>query len=365
MRNLVIIVLVLISTVSCNNNSSVNKKQATDQGDQKDSSVIKEFTLVSPQKYAQFKIGEQMNVQLQVIDSLKKIDSVRVYLGNTLYKTQPGVLSFPVTIGNESLGKQNFSVTAFFSNKTQQTENLEVMVLSDIVPISIPFKVLNVYPHSSDNYTEGLLFDGNILYEGTGEEGKSKVLKTELKTGKVLQDLSIDPAVFGEGIAVINDKLYELTYRSKIGYVYDKKTLRLIRKFKYTFDTEGWGMTTDGKDLIMSNGTDRIFVLDTSYMNMIREIKVCDNTNSVDSLNELEYVHGIIYANIWITNKIAKIDFKTGKVLGYIDLTSIIPQEEKGKTDNVLNGIAYQPSTGSLFITGKRWKKLFEIKLEK
>ena len=365
MRNLLIAAFILLITFSCNNNPTVNQIKSTDQDIQNETSSIKGFIVVSPIKYAKFTVGQQFAVQLSSIDSTKKIDSVRIYLGNKNYKTQPGVLNFPLTIADESLGKQSLSITAFFHDKTQQSENMEVMVLSNITPVTIPFNVVNVYPHSAESYTEGLLFDNNYLYEGTGMEGKSKILKYEFKTGKVLQDLSIAPEVFGEGITIIKDKLYQLTYRSKVGFVYDRKTLSVIRKFKYTFETEGWGLSTDGKDLIMSNGSDRLYVLDTTYMNVMREIKVCDNFNAVDSLNELEYVNGVIYANIWQSSRIVQIDFKTGKVLGYINLSSIVPEEERGNEANVLNGIAYNPATGNLFVTGKCWKKLFEIKLEK
>lgn len=365
MRKLLIVAFILIITFSCNNNPSVNPKKTTDQDTQNETSSIKGFIVVSPIKYAKFTVGQQFIVQLSSIDSTKKIDSVRIYLGNKNYKTQPGGLSFPVTIADESLGKQTLSITAFFRDKTQQSESMEVMVLSDITPVTIPFKVVNVYPHSAESYTEGLLFDNNFLYEGTGLEGKSKLLKYEYKTGKVLQEFSMTPEIFGEGIAIINDKLYQLTYRSKVGFVYDKKTFKEIRKFDYPIETEGWGLTTNGKDLIMSNGSYRLKVLDTAYIQFVREIQVCDHFNAVDSLNELEFVNGVIYANIWQTNKIVKIDYKTGKALGYINLSSIVPPEERGSNANVLNGIAYNPSTGNLFVTGKCWKKLFEIKLEK
>ena len=365
MRNLFIIAFVLIVSFSCTNNSSVNQNNTTGQDNQNDTSSVNGFAIVTPKKYAKYKVGDQFDVQLSSIDSTKQIDSVKVYLGTKWYKTQPGALTVSVKISDESLGKQTLSVTAFFKDKTRQSENMEVMVLSDIVPESIPFKVVNVYPHSDQNYTEGLLFDQNFLYEGTGLEGKSKILKTELKTGMVLQEYSMAPEIFGEGITIINNKLYQLTYRSKIGFEYDKKTFKLIRKFDYPVETEGWGLTTDGKDLIMSDGSDRLKVLDTAYIQFIKEIKVCDNFNTVDSLNELEYVNGVIYANIWLTKKIVKIDYKTGKVLGYIDLSSIFPKEELAHEANVLNGIAYNPATKNLFVTGKCWKKLFEIKLEK
>ncbi len=365
MRVLYIVVFVVLSAFSCKNNVSINPNNNADQNDQNEEPSVKSFAIISPKIYAKYTVGENVAIQLSLIDTSKRIDSVRVGFGNKYFKAPSAVLTFPIAITDENLGKQNFSITAYFSDNSQQTETMELMILSDIIPVSIPFKVVNVYPHSIENFTEGLLFDDNYLYEGTGLEGKSKITKTDLKSGKVLQDLSIAPEVFGEGIAIINDKLYQLTYRSQIGYIYNKKTLAEIRKFKYSFETEGWGLTTDGKDLIMSNGSDRLYVLDTTYMSILREIKVCDNVNAVDSLNELEYVDGAIYANIWLSNRIVKLDFKTGKVLGYINLTSIIPQEERGNLANTLNGIAYNTATSNLFVTGKCWKKLFEIKLGK
>jgi glutamine cyclotransferase len=365
MRNLLIVALIFFVSFSCTNPTSVNQNNSANQDGQNDTSSAKWFTIATPKKYAKFKVGDQFDVQLSRVDSTKQIDSVKVYLGTKWHTTKQGASSISVKISDESLGKQTLSVTAFFKDKTQQSENMEVMVLSDISPVSIPFKVVSVYPHSDQNFTEGLFFYNNFLYESTGLEGKSKILKTDYKTGKVLQDLSIAPEIFGEGISILNDKLYQLTYKSQIGFVYDRTTLKQLRKFNYTFETEGWGLTTDGKDLIMSNGSDHLYVLDTTYFNMLRDIKICDNFNAVDSLNELEYVNGVIYANIYLTNKIVKIDYLTGKVLGYIDLTSIITSDIRGNSDNVLNGIAYNFLSKNLFVTGKNFKKIFEIKLGK
>lgn len=193
---------------------------------------------------------------------------------------------------------------------------------------------------------------------------KEAIFVSDLKTGKVLRSTYLPADKFGEGIAILNNKITQLTYKSMEGYIYDQHSFSQIKKFNYSFYTEGWGITTDEKDFIMSNGTDKIYVLDSAYYSLIKEITVCDNKEPIDSLNELEYVHGFIYSNIWMSNKIAQIDYKTGKVLGYLDLTAIIPKKYRNHHSDVLNGIAYNDENNSFLITGKHWEKIYEIKIE-
>jgi glutamine cyclotransferase len=223
------------------------------------------------------------------------------------------------------------------------------------------YEVVAVYPHDPGAYTQGLLFDQGVLYEGTGLNGRSSVRKVELITGKVLQQVELDPAYFGEGITIFGDQLYQLTWQSQVGFIYDKTSL--AKRNEFTYSTEGWGITHDGSRLIMSDGTPRLYFRDPVTLAELGTVDVYDHTGPVVRLNELEYIQGEVYANIWQTDRIARINSATGQVVGWIDLTGLLPAAERTDSSAVLNGIAYLPDEDRLFVTGKLWPKLFEIKL--
>lgn len=232
--------------------------------------------------------------------------------------------------------------------------------LSGPTPI-YTYTVINVYPHDPEAFTEGLAFDEDVLYEGTGLQGRSYLRKVDLTTGKVLQQVDLAATLFGEGITVFGDHIYQLTWQSHQGFIYDKNSFTQQQEFSYP--TEGWGLTHDGAQLIMSDGTARIYFRDPITLAEIGHLDVYDEHGPVVMLNELEYVRGEIYANVWQTDRIARIDPKRGQVVGWIDLTGLMPLQERVNTDAVLNGIAYQPAADRLFVTGKLWPKLFEIQL--
>jgi glutamine cyclotransferase len=224
------------------------------------------------------------------------------------------------------------------------------------------YRVVHTYPHDRSAFTEGLFYLDGYLYESTGEPGRSFVRKESLETGRVLQSTSIPPDLFGEGIVAWKDRLYELTWQTHVGFAYDLKTLKPFAQFAYP--GEGWALTHDETRLIMSDGTPELRFLDPTTLKELGRIKVTSDDRPVASLNEIEYVKGEVYANIWMTNRIARIDPKTGHVLGWIDLTGLLPAAETPPgNDGVLNGIAYDAEHDRLFVTGKLWPKLFEIKL--
>ncbi|MHC4532999.1 MAG: glutaminyl-peptide cyclotransferase [Planctomycetota bacterium] len=223
------------------------------------------------------------------------------------------------------------------------------------------YQIVNSYPHDREAFTQGLVYEDGVLYEGTGRNGFSELRKVELQTGKVLQTYELSEEFFGEGITVYRDKIIQLTYLSNVGFVYNKETFELLREFDYP--TSGWGITNDGKQLIMSDGTQKLYFLDIETFQRIRHIEVYDRGVSVWGLNELEYVEGQIYANVWPTERIARISPKTGQVNGWIDLRGLLTEQEYSAQVDVLNGIAYDNEKGRLFVTGKFWPKLFEIKL--
>jgi glutaminyl-peptide cyclotransferase len=224
------------------------------------------------------------------------------------------------------------------------------------------FTLVRSYPHDATAFTQGLQYIDGFLYEGTGNHGASSIRKVKLETGEVLQKRDLPEQYFGEGIVVRGDELVQLTYKTEIGFVYDRQTFAPKRTFKY--QGEGWGLTEDGKNLVMSDGSDRLRLLDPGTLNELRRIPVTAAGTPVRNLNELEWVKGEIFANIWQTDYIARIDPATGRVTGWIDLRGLLSSGERAKTD-VLNGIAYDASGDRLFVTGKWWPRVFEITLVK
>lgn len=224
------------------------------------------------------------------------------------------------------------------------------------------YEVVHVFPHDRDAFTQGLHYEQGNLIESTGEVGHSSLRRVEIETGKVLQQVDVHPPYFAEGITLLKGKIYQLTWQHQLGFVYDAVTFEKTGDFKYT--GEGWGLANDGQSLILSDGTNHIRFLDPDNFQVTRTIAVLDGNAAVPEINELEYIKGEIYANIWHADRIARIDPKTGKVVGWINLAGLLAPGEAEDEEAVLNGIAYDEATGRLFITGKLWPKLFEIRLK-
>jgi glutaminyl-peptide cyclotransferase len=223
------------------------------------------------------------------------------------------------------------------------------------------YRVVKSYPHERSAFTQGLEYRDGFLYEGTGLVGRSALRKIDLTTGRVLQSFDVPRPFFGEGITVLQNQIFELTWTTQTGFIYDKSSFRVLKSFNYP--GEGWGLANDGKQIYMSDGSSQIRILDPATFKEIRRITVKDGNDQVFELNELEFVRGEIYANVWQTDRIARISPADGKVLGWIDLSGIIPKSERPEGDAVLNGIAYDAAADRLFVTGKLWPKIFEIKL--
>ena len=222
------------------------------------------------------------------------------------------------------------------------------------------YRVVRVYPHDPDAFTQGLVYLDGFLYEGTGLNGRSSIRKVKLENGEVVQIQKVDSQYFGEGIAVRGDTIYELTWQTEIGFLYDRATF--TRKGTFNYKGEGWGLTHDGHRLIMSDGTAFLRFLDPVTLKELSRIQVKDGTSPVGNLNELEYVKGEIFANVWQSHRIARISPKTGRVIAWVDLEGLLTPREAQQVD-VLNGIAYDAAGDRLFVTGKLWPKLFEIKI--
>jgi glutaminyl-peptide cyclotransferase len=224
------------------------------------------------------------------------------------------------------------------------------------------YNIVNSWPHDTTSFTEGLVITNGILYESAGRNGSSSLRIVDLKTGSIKTKVDLPDQYFAEGITVLNGKIFQLTWLNKKGFIYDQSTLSLIGEFSY--ESEGWGLTDDGHFLIMSNGTNAITFLDPDTFQTEKIINVYNQDEPLVYLNELEYVKGEIYANIWHSDKIVRIDPGSGKILGWIDLVGLFPIEERQEKEAVLNGIAYDQTNDRLFVTGKLWPRLFEITLE-
>jgi len=223
------------------------------------------------------------------------------------------------------------------------------------------FTVVQVFPHDTSAYTQGLAYRDGFLYEGTGRNGQSSLRKVTLETGQVIQRVALEPEFFGEGITIVQNKVLQLTWTSKVGFVYDLNDFHLLRKFSYS--GEGWGLATDGRELFLSDGTSEIRVLDAETFHEKRRLKIHDGSTPIEQLNELEFVEGQIFANVWHSNRIARISPHTGDIVGWIDLSGLLSSVYRLEPEAVLNGIAYDPSRKRLFVTGKLWPSVFEIRL--
>ena len=225
------------------------------------------------------------------------------------------------------------------------------------------YQVVNTWPHDDEAYTQGLVFHDGQLFESTGLRGESTLRRVELKTGKVKKKVEIAREHFAEGLTIFRDKIFQLTWQSKKGFVYDLKKFK--HEGEFTYEGEGWGLTNDGHSLIMSDGTYRIRFLDPASFQVQRTISVFDQGQPLTQLNELEYVNGEIYANVWKTDRIVRIDPTTGKINAWVDMTGLHHKGDEGNVENCLNGIAYDAEGDRLFVTGKRWPSLYEIRLVK
>jgi glutamine cyclotransferase len=263
-------------------------------------------------------------------------------------------------------GENYFDFTFSLSNGKTESQSYKAVLKSDVVPEKWGFEIVKKEEHNRKSYTQGFFIEGDVLYEGTGMKGESIIRKVDRKNGKVLVENRLRENLFGEGIAKVNNRIYQLTWQSNLCLVYDAESLRLIEERPYAFQTEGWGLTSHNGNLYMSNGSEKIFVLDPATLNPVREIQAYTNTKPMMDLNELEYVDGLIYANIYQMDEVAVIEEKTGKVIATIDFSSLYPKNERRQDRaEVLNGIAYEKSSGHFYVTGKYWDRMYEIRIIK
>ena len=235
------------------------------------------------------------------------------------------------------------------------------LAIPDPLAQNLSYEILATLPHDSTCYTQGLLIDNGIFYESCGLYGHSSLRMVDPATGTVLAETELDASFFAEGLALLEGQLYQLTWRENTGFVYDASTLAQLRTFNY--QTEGWGLTTDGSALILSDGTNTLYWLDPGTMQVVRQVNVSYQGQSVEYLNELEFINGLIFANIYLTDTIVAVNPDDGNVVSLIDLTGLRPEQNQAMQGEVLNGIAYDTINGKLYLTGKNWPSLYEVRL--
>ncbi|TDW49058.1 glutamine cyclotransferase [Flavobacterium sp. 270] len=291
----------------------------------------------------------------------KEIDSTVYFVNDKKVGSTKGAEKFKFDLKDQKLGYQYLKATVYFGgDSSDATQRIELV--SDIEPKLLKFTIVNTFPHDTASFTEGLEFHNDTLYESTGKEEHSYLRKYDYKTGKIFKQIDLDKKYFGEGITFINGKLFQLTWQNKTGFIYDAKTLKLEKTFTYDKDIEGWGMTNDGKYIYQTDKTEKIWKMDPATQKMIDYINVYSGASKIKAINELEWINGKIYTNVWFKDAIAVVNPANGAVEGILNLTDLRKKmSSKISKEDVLNGIAYNPKTKTIFVTGKNWEKMFEI----
>ncbi|MEN8124392.1 MAG: glutaminyl-peptide cyclotransferase [Bacteroidota bacterium] len=309
--------------------------------------------LLSPKM---IKIDKSFNLSVKEKNNLP-IDSVQYFLNG-----KPLPSNENIEIKSVKLGKHAVSATVYYADKEKKLTN-SIYFMAKNPPVIYTFEIINEYPHDKSAFTQGFEYKNGFLYESTGQYGQSSLRKVVLETGEVIQKIDIDKQYFTEGMTILNDKIYQLTWLKKKGFIYDLETFKLDKSFKYQQSKEGWGLTNNGKNLIKTDGTERMWFLDPETLKEEYFIETYTDKRKAEKLNELEFVNDKIYANIWQQNSMLIVNPESGAIEGIVDLKGL--QKKAGQTgqDNVLNGIAYDKTNDRLFVTGKNWDKVFEIKL--
>lgn len=346
---LVLVFCLFVTFLSCSNKPKRSRKPVS-------------TILIQPTK-KNYVFGETISVEVKTKVRNGEIDNIRVFYKNQLIKESTDLEFTVQNVQLNSVGNNNFRVVATKTDSVNNSRIKTIPVVSDIAPEKYTYQVVNNFPHLTTSFTEGLEFYDGFLYEGTGNNGESDLMKINLQTGKVLQKYSLNEIYFGEGITILNDKIYQLTYKAQKGFVYNLSDFALVDSFHYS-SREGWGLTNDGTNLIMGNGTHTLTWINPENFSQIKTLQVANNTGLVNFINELEYIDGKILANIYTTNTIIEIDPETGKVLKEINMAGILDMYTNASDKiDYMNGIAYDHNNDRLFVTGKWWPKLFEIKL--
>jgi glutamine cyclotransferase len=310
--------------------------------------------------------GQSVTIPFEIINAVQSIDLLVNGERLKTWNNPKGMINFKFDTKNRLLGSYSLELVAKLSDGSELRDERYMSILSDIVPAKWGLNILNNSPHLETSFTQGLAFDSGILYEGTGdpdETGATLIAEVDIESGQINRKLALAAPYFGEGITIFGEELYQLTWKNQKCLVYDKKTFASKKEFTYT--GEGWGLCNDGKNLIMSDGSQRLYFRDPKTFQLIKTIEVYSDQGPINYLNELEYIEGLVYANIWMSNSIAVIDPLSGKTMAIINADELVSLQKQGLNGNVLNGIAYNSTNKKLYLTGKYWSKLFEVQILK
>jgi len=306
----------------------------------------------------------QESLELGILNPNEKdIDSIIYYNNEIKISSKKGLEKLIFNLKDQKLGYQNLKAVVYFDGENSEATT-RIELVSNVTPKLLKYNIINTFPHDIASFTEGLEFYKDTLYEntGSGNNCKSYLRKYNYKTGEIYKQTNLDTIYFGEGITILNDKIYQLTYQEKTGFIYNVNNWKLEKTFTYDKDIEGWGMTNDGKFIYQSDGTEKIWKMNPATQKMIDYVNVYSGSSKIKAVNELEWINGKIYANIWQKDAIAVVNPTNGAVEGILDMTGLKKLIKFPKAD-VLNGIAYNPKTKTIFVTGKNWDKMFEIKV--
>jgi glutamine cyclotransferase len=353
------IVVALPLLFSCCAGNKTSKTISKEKPKQKSSKV---FIIEQPTRRM---IVAQNNSFDIILSSDKEIfpDSITLFHRSSKIDVEfKEVLKYIGTAKTNYVGEQSFRLNIFHSDSLKESHSFQLFILPTVVPKFYNYKVLRSFKHDPRAYTQGLLFHNGYLYESTGKEARSSVRKLNPANGEIVLKKALEDRFFGEGLALVGYELYMLTYTSQIGFVFDVESLEERRKFNLQ-TREGWGLTTFNAELVLSDGSAKLFFYEPEYFSLLREMTVCDNKGLVSQLNELEYTPYGIFANIYGKNQIVLIDENTGILKGIVDLKDLFPEGVPRNMDHVLNGIAYNPESGTFYVTGKQWPVMYEISI--
>ncbi|RXF67615.1 glutaminyl-peptide cyclotransferase [Arcticibacter tournemirensis] len=323
---------------------------------QKSSSVY----FLSPEEGRSVPRGQ--NVTLKIDAESGSFDSIAYLLDTVFITSRKDTSSVSVQTSDLSLGIKVLTAKVYEGAEYKEVTT-NIVLLPTEVPVQYKYEVVNTFPHDTSAFTQGLEYHDGIFYESDGMQGESSLRKVDPESGKVLKKIDMPETIFAEGLTIVGDKLIQLTWQNQIGIVYNKDTFEKLREFPYQASQQGWGLCYDGKNIYKSDGTNRIYTLNKDTYLEEGYIEVYSNKGAIDSLNELEYINGRIYANVWERNTIVIINPSTGVVEGELDLSDLYPIEKRNPTADVLNGIAWDAVGKRLFVTGKRWDKVFELRV--
>lgn len=334
----------------------------TEERNQKSAARI---SILEPLSGTRFTEKETVTIKAVTDTGSVGCDSLQLMQGNVVLATskEPSLMH-TWQAGSARFGKNRLYIRSYKNGTITGSAQVMIIVLPASPPSEIKAEVVQKYPHDSLAYTQGLYYEGGFLYESTGQYRRSSLRKVALTTGEIQQSVNLPDDVFGEGLAIFDGKILQLSWKNKTAFLYDKATFQLLKKVQYPID-EGWGLTWDGNFLWMSDGSEILYRMDPETFAEAGETEVYDHQGAVPQLNELEYINGKIFANVYGKGFIVIIDPETGRVDGKIDLGWLIPERYKGNYDKVLNGIAWNPANGHLFVTGKEWPYIYEVRLSK